>query len=97
MKHYLIRIPGGYPYAGIINGRYYFNFSLLYSIYRLLMKPEDALHRTEELLGKIPGEISIPEIYFSKLSLAKMFFENLKWEYKYVRLKRQISEYIDTT
>jgi pyruvate,water dikinase len=91
------RIPGGYPYAGIIGGRYYFNFSLLYSIYRLLMKPEDALHRTEELLGKIPGEISIPEIYFSKLSLAKMFFENLKWEYKYVRLKRQIPEYIDTT
>ncbi|MFX0210275.1 MAG: PEP-utilizing enzyme, partial [Candidatus Hodarchaeota archaeon] len=92
-----IKIPN-FPIVGNIGGRCYFNFSLLYSIYnRIMRNPKEALHRVEELLGYVPKGVEIPMIPITKSDLFMMFLSNLPWEIKYIRLKRKIPQFIDTT
>lgn len=92
-----VKLPDNYPIVGIIGGRSYSNFSLIYSIYKLMMNPKKALEAIEEGLGKVPDNIEIPEISLSKLSLIKMFATNIARKFKYLKIKKEIPEYIAST
>jgi pyruvate,water dikinase len=90
-------IPGEHPFAGNICGRAYFNFSLVTSIYRLAGDAQDALHRTEEVLGRVPEGIDVPLVPFPRSALFSLFIGNLPWEFRYWRLVRGMPEFLATS
>ena len=90
------KIPRNVPFATNIGGRAYFNFSVMYSI----IKPigaKNARHKTEELLGRIPNGLEIPEVPFSKNDIASIFIKNIPWEFRYKRLQKKTSHFIQNT
>jgi len=91
-----IHIPGEHPFAGNICSRCYVNFSLLYSICRLGMNTQKALHKTEEVLGRVPEGVDVPLIPFSRSALVSLFLSNLPWERKFRRLVREIPDFVAT-
>lgn len=60
--------PGGIPAGGNIAGRFYFNSSLIPSLYQALgINPRARKHR--DLMGSLSDELDIPLIPFSRLAL----------------------------
>jgi pyruvate,water dikinase len=92
-----VTIPGGHPFTGNIGGRSYFNVSLLYSVYALTMKAEDAKRQTSSVLGKLPEGMHIPQLSLERGTLWKLFKQNLPWEWRYRKLVKAIPEFVTTT
>jgi pyruvate,water dikinase len=90
-------MPGDHPFAGNICGRTYFNFSLLYSVYRLGADAQDALHRSEGILGRVPEGMDVPVIPFSRSTLLSLFLSNLPWEFRFRKLVKGLPEFVATS
>ncbi len=85
-----------YPFAGNICGRAYFNFSLLFSFYKMISRnPDRAIQGTEALLGRIPKEMSrnLMIIPFSKKLLIKVVLGSIPAQRKYKKLQKQLPAY----
>jgi pyruvate,water dikinase len=92
-----IPMPGEHPFAGNICGRTYFNFSLLYSIYRLGADGQDALHKAEGVLGRVPEGMDVPVVSFSRSALLSLFLSNLPWEFRFRKLVKELPEFVATS
>ncbi len=87
-----------YAFAGNIQGRAYFNFSLLYSFYRFIFRnPESAMAKTEEVLGRIPQGMSktnIDTYSFTKLFFLKIMLQAIPGQIRYARFRKQLSPFV---
>jgi pyruvate,water dikinase len=90
-----------YSFAGNIQGRGYFNFSLLYSFYRVIFRnPEAAMSKAEEVLGRIPKVMSkdnIKTYSFSKVFLIKILLQAIPGQLKYARFRKQLPNFVKNT
>jgi pyruvate,water dikinase len=63
------QVPG-YPLVGVIGGRPYINLSVLTSVGRMLgMDPRKMLQRSEDLWGRVPEGVEIPELPLARWQL----------------------------
>jgi hypothetical protein len=95
-----LKVMRKFPLAGNICGRSYFNFSLLYSFYRLIYRnPERALQLTEEVLGRLPKEMPTNLVIkpFSKTIIAKIILGLIPAQLVYRKLHKQLPSYIKDT
>jgi pyruvate,water dikinase len=90
-----------YAFGGNIQGRAYFNFSLLYSFYRVIFRnPDSAMEKTEEVLGRIPKAMSKENIMtysFSKTFFLKIMLQAIPGQMKYARFRKQLPEFVKNT
>lgn len=89
-----IKVPG-FPFYGNIGGRLYFNFTLTYSIYRMTMKPEEALQVTEEALGHVPNGLeNVKEHSFSKRDTIRILTGYIRYAFKARKFKKKIPGFV---
>lgn len=92
-----IKLPENLPYAANIGGRVYFSFSSVYSFLLKLNKPENALFKTEQLLGKVPEGVNIPVHPIPKFALLSMFIPIISCLIKYNKCKKNLSDFVAST